>query len=80
MTYIKAWSLKKVVGHVLKAEVEETCKEMTDSSPGTKEYITGYQTALKQVVDELSAEDRQRYDAMAEEWTNRSPPAEVQRR
>jgi hypothetical protein len=67
VNYVKKWSLKKVVGHVLKAQVEKTCKEMTAASPGTQEYITGYQTALKQVVDELSAEDRQRYEAMAEE-------------
>src|ERR1700733_7004057 len=78
--YFQKWSLKKVVGHVLKTQVEELCKDKTGASPGTKEYIAGYQTALKEGVDDLSAEDRQRYEAMAEDWTNRSPPIEVQRR
>jgi hypothetical protein len=80
VTYFKKWTLKTVVGHVLKPEVEETCKDMTAASPGTQEYIAGYQTALKQVVDELSAEDRQTYAAMAVEWSNQSPPVDVQRR
>jgi hypothetical protein len=80
VTYVKKWTLKKVVGHVLKAEVDETCRDQTDAPPGAQEYIAGYQTALKQVVDGLSAADKEEYLQMAQQWTDQSPPAEVQRK
>jgi hypothetical protein len=70
VTYVKKWSMKKVVGHVLKAEVDEICRNQTGARSGSQEYIAGYQSALKHVVDTLSAEDREKYQQMAEQWTD----------
>ena len=69
-----------VVDHVKKAEVKELCQKQTGASPGQPEYLTGYQTALKEIEDGLSAEEKAEYEGLAKEWTGQSPPEEVQRR
>jgi hypothetical protein len=78
--YVKRWNLKSVVGFQRKADIQDVCRELTDSNPGTKKYIGGYQKALSKVVNELTEEEQEEYRAMAKEWTKRSPPVEVQRK
>jgi hypothetical protein len=72
--------LKQVVGHVLKARVEDICKENTGALPGTSEYLAGYQKALSEVVEELTEEEESEYKALMDEWTSTSPPLELQRK
>jgi hypothetical protein len=69
-----------VVGFQKKAEIQAACQELTNADPGTQQYIGGYQQALSKVVRDLTKEERDEYGAMAIEWTNRSPPVEVQRK
>jgi hypothetical protein len=80
VNYIRKWSLKKVVGHIKKVEIQEICQEDTGCLPGTKGYISGYQKALASVVEELSPTEEAKLQALAEEWTQRSPPVELQRK
>jgi hypothetical protein len=69
-----------VAGHERKAEVEALCREASGHPPGSSEYLGYYQTVLAKFVKKLSKEDREKYQAMAKEWTERSPPAELQRK
>jgi hypothetical protein len=80
VAYVQKWSMKKVVAHVLKAEVDEICREQTGAMSGAQAYIAGYQKALKEVIEGLSAQDKELYQQMAQQWTDQSPPAEVQRK
>ena len=63
-----------------KAEVEEVCRRITDSAPGTTKYLGGYQKALSEVLEGLTKEEEAEYRAMAKTWTKKSPPLEIQRR
>lgn len=80
VSYIRAWSLPQVVGHEKKAEVEQLCREQSGHPPGSKPYFGMYQRVLSDFVKTLSAEDRQKYQDMAKEWTERSPPLEIQQK
>jgi hypothetical protein len=73
VNYTKHWSMKK-------AEVQEACKELTNSNPGTREYIVGYQKALSRVVKDLNEDEETEYQKLVMEWNKRSPPAEIQRK
>jgi hypothetical protein len=78
--YVQKWTLKRVLIHQKREEIEEICREHTQALPGTREYIGGYQKALAEVVESLDATEVDHFNSMAEEWTKKSPPAEVQQR
>ena len=80
VNYTKCWTLKQVVGFMKKAEVQEVCKELTNSNPGTREYIAGYQKALGRVVEDLDEDEETEYQKLVTEWNQRSPPTEIQRK
>jgi hypothetical protein len=80
VSYVRSWSLSQVVGHEKKAELEQLCREKSGHLPGSKQYFGVYQTVLSDVVKALSAQDRERYENMAKEWTERRPPAELQQK
>lgn len=63
-----------------KAEIQELCKEETGSKPGTKKYLSGYQKALAKVMEDLTPEEVSGFKEMAREWSDKSPPKEVQRK
>src|ERR1700722_15584703 len=56
--YGKKWTLKRAVGFMRKAEVEEVGRRITGPAPGTTKYLGGYQKALSEVLEGL-AERRQ---------------------
>ena len=69
-----------MVGFMKKPEIQDVCEEETQARPGTQRYISGYQKALKTIVDGLTEEEEARFKALAKEWTDKSPPVEVQRK
>jgi hypothetical protein len=78
--YVWKWTLKKVVVHQKKREIEDICKEETQALPGTQDYLAGYQKALAQVVDGMDETEVAEFQDMANEWTKKSPPVELQRK
>lgn len=80
ITYVRRWNLNQVVGHMKKAEIQELCKEETGSKPGTKKYLSGYQKVLGKVMEELTPDEVLGFKEMAREWSEKSPPKEVQRK
>ena len=65
MIYVWKWSIKNVVMYMRKKEIEDICKEETQALPGTRNYITGYQRALAQVLDGLDKMEVAKYQDMA---------------
>lgn len=48
------------------------------AAPGSKPFFAVWTAAVQLVADSLSAEERERYENQAEEWTIDKPPADVQ--
>lgn len=77
--YVKQISLKHVVAHVKQDELYSKVKELSGGAPpGSKAFLSKYQQGLKFVLDNLSASEKEEYQTLASEWTNASPPADVQ--
>jgi hypothetical protein len=60
--------------------VEAICQEKSGKPPGSKPFFAVYQKVLTEFITKLSQEEQDKYEKMAHEWTNRSPPEEVQRK
>ena len=69
-----------MVAHEWKREIEELCRTASGHVPGSKGYFKKYQKVLSKYVATLTEDDRTQYEAMAKEWTERSPPATVQQK
>jgi hypothetical protein len=69
-----------VAGYERKAKVEALCREASGHPPGSSEYLGHYQTVLAKFVKGLPKKELEKYQAMAKEWTERSPPPELQRK
>jgi len=61
-------------------QIEDLCRQQTNSQPGARDYLAGYQKALAGVVDNLGEEEVEEYSVMAKEWNNKSPLVDVRRR
>ena len=61
-------------------EISKLAEELSDSTPGSLDYLRDYRRALTQVEGELSQRQQQKYRAMAKEWTEKKLPPEMQQR
>jgi hypothetical protein len=61
-------------------EVEQLCREHSQAVPGERDYLKSYQKVLKTYVETITEDQHARYQEMANEWSERSPPPEVQQR
>lgn len=68
------------MGYEKKAEVEAVCRRLSGAKNGAPEWLAAYQTALKEVTEELSAEELADFTEKAKEWTEKSPPEAEQRK
>lgn len=69
-----------MVGALHQKEVERLCREDSQAVPGEKAYLKSYQNVLKKYAEALSDDQQARYQKMANEWSDRSPPHEIQER
>ena len=74
----RTWTVSQVVGKLFKEEVESLCEEESGLPKGSTGFFSVYQKVLSQFVKAMSKEDRDKYRKMAREWSERSPPKEVQ--
>jgi len=74
-------SLRNVVAHFrgedVRTEVEANCP---NAKPGSPEYLSHYQRALTKIVQSLTNDEREEYEAARQEWQDTTPPAEIQRK
>lgn len=69
-----------MVGVLHQKEVEELCRNSSNAVPGEKEYLKSYQKVLKSYTEGLSDDQQAKYKEMANEWSDQSPPLEVQQK
>lgn len=75
-TLLNAWSERRVVGVLKKAEVEAQAKKTSGAVPGEPAYFGHYQNAITFVKNGLSQEDQAHMAALAVQWTKQGcPPA-----
>ena len=74
----RTWTISQVVGKLFKEEVESLCEEESGLPKGSTGFFSVYQKVLSQFVKAMSKEDQDKYRKMAQEWSERSPPKEVQ--
>lgn len=60
-----------------KADIASRTAELTDVKPGHKAYLGFYQKAASELMNELSEEDKEKYQALADQWNGEGPPEEV---
>ena len=77
--YVKPISLKYVIAHVKQDELYEKINQLSEGAPpGSQVFLSKYQQGLKFLLDNLSASEKSEYQAVASQWTNESPPANIQ--
>lgn len=61
-------------------KIHKLAVELSQSPPGSKEYLRSYGVARSQIERELSDNLRQSYKAMAKEWSEKKLPQREQQR
>jgi hypothetical protein len=60
----------------MKDKIEAALLKMDPTAlPGTKGFMTNYQSVCSQVMKELSAEEKERCDQLLREWNKDGPDA-----
>ncbi|KAG1880187.1 hypothetical protein F4604DRAFT_1679281 [Suillus subluteus] len=72
--YGRTWTARKVLVHTHKALIQEETGEMA----GSGEMISKWPKAAKTVINQLSAEEKEEAQAMADKWNNEAAPPKVQ--
>jgi hypothetical protein len=63
-----------------RSEIHELAVELSQSTPGSSQYLSAYKAARSQVERKFSESQRQKYKAMAKEWSNKKLPPRMQQR
>ncbi len=78
--YVRRWNIQQVVGVLHQKEVEQLCRTRSQAVPGERAYLKSYQNVLKTYTESLPVDQQMQYQEMANEWSDRSPPEEVQQK
>lgn len=60
-------------------ETSELAVQISGSARGSKRYLSVYRCALRKIEEDLTPSQCQEYKEMAVTWTEKNPPAEVQK-
>jgi hypothetical protein len=72
--WTKKWNLRKVV---MQRE-RDAINGLINAEPGSTQYLLEYPTTCSQVIEELSADQRKTYVALAKAWNEAGPPRDIQ--
>ena len=61
-------------------EISKLAIKLSQSKPGSPAYLQAYKKARNQVECKLTDNQRQRYKAMAKEWSEKKLPPRMQQR
>lgn len=62
------------------AEVQEVVEKLSGDIPGSRAYTAKYQTGLKQVAEKLTDAEKEELFELAKQWTEESPPEQLQQK
>jgi hypothetical protein len=61
-------------------KIHELTEKISNNRPGSTRYLAFYKRARRQVEEELTEGTRQKYKAMAKDWSEKQPPQWMQQR
>jgi hypothetical protein len=74
------WTLQSVVEEQNRSKITARAKEMSSAPSGSVEFLSAFRRARTTFCNELSEEERERYESMADGWNKGMLPVKVQRR
>jgi hypothetical protein len=77
---LKCWTLRKVVKEKLGQDIDDKVTEMSGAVSGTPEYLAAYPRAWTHIVDNLSEEEKEKFEELAEKWNKAGPPIELRQK
>lgn len=61
-------------------KIHKLAVKLSQNVPGSAGYLGSYNTARRQVEQKLTDNQRQKYKAMAKEWSEKTLPPKMQQR
>jgi hypothetical protein len=80
MKFTRRWSARNAFYHEKKEDIMELAQEMSGGVPGSKAFLGALQDATTQLWKDLSTEEQGDYAEIAKEWSDNSPPKDIQAR
>lgn len=77
-TMSNAWHARRVISVLKKDEINKMAAEASGLPPGDKGCFAYYQKSVTRLMSGMTKEDLVHYDKLANEWTQRGCPPEVQ--
>ncbi|KAI9436269.1 hypothetical protein H4582DRAFT_2058933 [Lactarius indigo] len=78
--FTRKWSARNAFYHLNRDEVLRLAKETSGTEPGSPAFIGALQDATTALWNELSIEDQEEYQESAREWSEKTPPKNIQSR
>ncbi|KAI9428965.1 hypothetical protein H4582DRAFT_2066083 [Lactarius indigo] len=78
--FTRKWSARNTFYHLNRDEVLRLAKETSGTEPGSPAFIGALQDATTALWNELSIEDQEEYQESAREWSEKTPPKNIQSR
>lgn len=78
--WIQPWTLNQVYGHKNAESIKSTIWERYSLKPGDKQYLGKLSKVCKERIGSLSEEAVEEYKKELEQWNDRKPPTDVQRK
>ncbi|KAI9443892.1 hypothetical protein H4582DRAFT_2053660 [Lactarius indigo] len=78
--FTRKWSARNAFYHLNRDEVLRLAKETSGTEPGSPAFIGALQDATTALWNELSIEDQEEYQDSAREWSEKTPPKNIQSR
>lgn len=73
-----AWSARRVVCHLKKADIEAIAITLSGARPGERAYMKQYQNAVNAVMGKLSKQELSEFTDTAKAWTEQGSTPETQ--
>ena len=73
------WTFQGVVEHHIKATIVARAEELAQANVGKTEFLSNYRWARTEICNELSPEERIKYEEMVGKWNTEPLPQRVQR-
>jgi hypothetical protein len=76
----RKWSYFDVLTVMHRPEIHKLTLKLSQNAPGSSQYLRHYNRARSQIERSLTDNQRQKYKAMAEEWSEAELPPNMQQR
>lgn len=78
--FTRKWSARNAFYHLNRDEVLQLAEEVSGTEPGHPAFLGALQDATTTLWNEVSPEDQEDYVKAAKEWSEDTPPRDIQSR